>query len=562
MKKILFLAAIAAMMTVACTKEQTPATNNPGGQQTPGGDEGGSGDEGEGGGGSQRVLTGLRSAYTYYVADEALNISVIGKPKKVVAVYSDNTTESASADAVTFAANAQIAAQNGNQSFSVTYNGQTTQMVIPVVKGSEGFGATSLDGAWTFASENTVGQLEVGQSATLKMFVYSAGQNNYSAPIAELVSADWNNVYADFRMDHFGWLNADIDNQKLADSYKSSNWDWDTFAASQNHALINITVSHSTATTATVRYDVTYWNGESHFQEYTNVPVGGTPVNYRFATESSYAVVYEISKPEGGGEQGGGDEPQPGDKTLTGYRAAYNYYVADEALSLDVVGYPKKLVAVYSDNSTAAVDASAFTFTAGQQIAATAGVQNLSATYNGAAVSVAVNVVKGTDKGGDKSFNTTTANIFINNTVGQLSSVGESATTKMFVYSACGENWHAPVTEVCYGDWSGVFFHARMDNYGWWEKNGDIWEAGNTFNNNNRDIELKSDWNWDTFKGFQNHAAITVTVTVATETTAVVRYDVTYWNGEKHYQEFSNIGVGLPINWRFFTENSYAVVYE
>ncbi len=555
MKKILFFVAAAVMMTVGCTKENpAPAGTD---SQTPSGQEG----EGKEDEKPEKTLTGYRAAYTYYVADEALDLSVVGAPKKLVAVYSDNSTAAVSdASAFTFSDNAQIAASEGDQTFSATYKGETVSVTIPVKKGMDKGGAadfnTTDENKWIV---NTVGQLYAGQSATVKMFVYSSCANNWAAPVTNLCYGDWSGDFIYARMDHYAW------GDSAAACTMDSNWNWgegDTFPGFrpyQNHALVTVTVSCVSATSASIRYDVTYWNGETHFQSYTNIGIG-EPMNFRFMTEGSYAVVYEVQKPEEG-QQGGGDDPQ-GDKTLTGYRSAYNYYVADEALSLDVVGYPKKILAVYSDNTTSVVDASAFTFTAGQQITASEGVQTLSATYQGNAVEVSVSVVKGTDKGGDKGFNTNNTNKYVPYTVGQLTEVGQSATTKMFVYSACGDNWHAPVTDVCYGDWNGVFFHGRMDNFGWWEKNGDIWEAGNTFDNNNRAIELKSDWNWDTFKGFQNHAAVTVTVTVATETTAVVRYDVTYWNGEKHYQEYSNIGVGLPINWRFFTENSYAVVYE
>ena len=552
MKKILFFAAAAVMMTVGCTKENpAPAGTD---SQTPSGQEG----EGKEDEKPEKTLTGYRAAYTYYVADEALDLSVVGAPKKLVAVYSDNTTSAVSdASAFTFSDNAQIAASEGDQTFSATYKSETVSVTIPVKKGSEGFGATSLTTTdWAWGSENTVGSIGVGQSATLKMFVYSSCKDNYFSPCVQLCNADWSSNFISVRMDNYGW------DSSWDACTKDNNWNWgegDTFPGFrpyQNHNLVTITVTRNTATTATIRYDAKYWNGETHFQSYTNIAVSDM-VNFRFFTENSYAVIYEISKPEGGGE--GGEGGNPGVDTDADYISAYNYYVYDEALDLSVVGKPKRL---FAKGSSQAIDGSAFSFAGSAQIAATAGNQIFNATYQGQSVTVCIPVVKGTDKGGSKNFNTSDANKFIDKTVGQLTAVGQSATTKMFVYSACGENWHAPVAEVCYGDWSGVFFHARMDDFGWWEKNGDIWEAGNTYDNNNRSIELKSDWNWDTFKAFQNHAAVTVTVTVATETTAVVRYDVTYWNGEKHYQEFSNIGVGLPINWRFFTENSYAVVYE
>lgn len=540
MKKILFLAAIAAMMTVGCTKEQTPAATNSGGQQTPGGDEGGSGDEGEGGGGSQRVLTGLRSAYTYYVADEALNLSVIGKPKKVVAVYSDNSSEAINADAVTFAANAQIAAQNGNQSFSVTYNGQTTQMVIPVVKGSEGFGATTLTTSdWAWASENTVGSLGVGQSATLKMFVYSSCANNYASPCVQLCNADWSANFVSLRMDNYGW------DSSYEACTKESNWNWGEgetapgFRPYQNHNLVTLTLTRTSATAATVRYDVTYWNGEQHFQSYSNIAVSDM-VNFRFFTENSYAVVYEITKPEGGGD----DPIVPTD--VTGYVSAYTYYVYDTALDLNTVGAPKKINYIV-DGSVSTVNASDFTFASGSVIKAETGNQVVNAVYKGSSVQVTIPVVKCADAMGATSLATSEWAWGSASTVGNVE-VGQTATLKLFVYSSCINNYASPCVQLCNADWSSVFVSLRMDHFGW----DPSYEA----------CTKESNWNWDDFAAFQNHNLVTISISRQSATTATVRYDVTYWNGEKHFQSYSNIAVSDMVNYRFFTENSYAVVIE
>ena len=549
MKKILFFVAAAVMMTVGCTKENpAPAGTD---SQTPSGQEG----EGKEDEKPEKTLTGYRAAYTYYVADEALDLSVVGAPKKLVAVYSDNSTAAVSdASAFTFSNNAQIAASEGDQTFSATYKGETVSVTIPVKKGSEGFGATSLTTTeWAWGSENIVGFLEAGQSATLKMFVYSSCKDNYFSPCVQLCNADWSSNFISVRMDNYGW------DSSWDACTKDNNWNWgegDTFPGFrpyQNHNLVTITVTRNTATTATIRYDAKYWNGETHFQSYSNIAVSDM-VNYRFFTENSYAVVYEVQKPEEG-QQGGGDDPQPqpGDKTLTGYACAYNYYVADEALSLDVVGYPKKLVAVYSDNSTAAVDASAFTFSAGQQIAASEGDQTVSATYKGETVSVTIPVKKGSEGFGATSLDGAWT-FASENTVGQLE-VGQSATLKMFVYSAGQNNYSAPIAELVSADWNNVYADFRMDHFGWLNADFENQKLADSYKSSN--------WDWNTFAASQNHALINITVSHPTATTATVRYDVIYWNGESHFQEYTSVPVGgTPVNYRFATESSYAVVLK
>lgn len=542
MKKILFFAAAATLMMAGCTKENpAPAGTD---SQTPSGQEG----EGKEDEKPEKTLTGYRAAYTYYVADEALDLSVVGAPKKLVAVYSDNSTAAVSdASAFTFSDNAQIAASEGDQTFSATYKGETVSVTIPVKKGSEGFGAPSLTTTeWAWASENVVGQLGIGGTATLKMFVYSSCANNYSAPCVQLCNGDWSSNFVSLRMDNWGW------DPSWAACTKDNNWEWGendaVFRSNQNQALVTISLSRATKDYASVRYDVAYWNGETHYQAYSNIAVSDF-VNFRFFTENSYAVVYEFENVKG-------EDPEPAvDPTpegVKGYVSAYPYYVYNEALDLDVIGTPKKINFVADNGDVTAVTATDFSFTAGQQIAASEGNQTFAATYKGETVSVTIPVIMGAEAFGSTTL--TTVNWYDSwQPTGHDVPAGTSLTKHYFVYSKCGENFHGPYAHVNDSEWKGLTVF-RWDNWGWNDDGSTAW--------NNIDDNKESNWNWDTMTANQNHCLTDITWTNVGGTTATVRYDVIYWNGEKHYQLYKNVTINGGICANAAADCCYVVVLK
>ena len=93
------------------------------------------------------------------------------------------------------------------------------------------------------------------------MNCYSDNAANWHSPSTILRKADMIE-YAVVRMDNYGW----------GDGYDSAtltnDWDFDVFQANINNSKIKITVTNNGDNTADIMYDVTYSNGDTHFQKY------------------------------------------------------------------------------------------------------------------------------------------------------------------------------------------------------------------------------------------------------------------------------------------------------
>ena len=233
---------------------------------------------------SKKVLDHIASAYDYYLYDEALDLAVVGAPKGIRAVYTDGSD--APADASLYGgATGTLNAVAGDQVFSSTFKGNAIDLHIPVKLGNSAFGSTSLATSGLIYSP-FFGDVPAGETVSKTLFVYSSCLNNYASPCADIASAGFTSFYASFRMDSWGW----------GANYKSvtatSNWNWDIFQAMQNHDTVKISWTNDT-TTATVRFDATYWYGETHFQQYAGCTISNGELAYRCFTENSYVVAID-----------------------------------------------------------------------------------------------------------------------------------------------------------------------------------------------------------------------------------------------------------------------------
>ncbi len=242
-------------------------------------------------GASTKVVESLSTLYNntayypYYVYDAALDLAVVGGPKKnIFATYTDGDVALVDASLLTDCSGAVVAATAGNQTVSVKYNGQSTSLTLPVVLGTGAFGSTTLDNAASYSP--FFGDVPAGGSVTKTMYVYSSCANNWASPCTDAASAGFAKFYITGRMDHWSW-------GEYSDSAtKSSNWNWDKFTAYQNHCKIVLTLTNNTST-GTIRYDVTYWDGETHFQEYAGFTIDNAELAYRCFTENSYVVAID-----------------------------------------------------------------------------------------------------------------------------------------------------------------------------------------------------------------------------------------------------------------------------
>ena len=223
------------------------------------------------------------SEYYFFSPD-----SVLFNPTGLVinATYSDGTTGILANSGLKFS---KIPATEGVQNAVITYEGATSTVTVncPVtmVKGTAQVGANDFTtGWWTEFSEDY--NVPSGQSKTLSMYCYSNNLQPYHSPCTILRKAD-KTEYGVVRMDNFGWGDG------YATATVTSNWNWDTFASNINGSRIEITVTNNGDNTADVIYNVTYVNGETHFQNYEGITVDSTDLNYALVIERAYVVLVD-----------------------------------------------------------------------------------------------------------------------------------------------------------------------------------------------------------------------------------------------------------------------------
>jgi hypothetical protein len=205
----------------------------------------------------------------------------------VTATYSDGTTGVITNKNLHF----EIPGADGEQDAVVSYVGAsstvtTTVPITNVMGGTNQVGATDLSsGFWTaFSNDYNVAS---GSTKKFKMDLYSTEANTWNAPIVILRKADLTE-YAVVRMDNFGW----------GDGYSSAtatnDWNFDVFAENLDDSYIEVTVTNVGDGTANVRYDVTYTNGDTHFQLYEGITVDGSDLNCAITIDGCYVDITSV----------------------------------------------------------------------------------------------------------------------------------------------------------------------------------------------------------------------------------------------------------------------------
>lgn len=222
---------------------------------------------------------------TYYVYEqETVPFSYAGL--EVTATRKDGSTYVLDNAALSFG---EVTAEAGEQEVEISFADISTSCTVTVVEGMEGIGAQDFtNGFWaTFMSADK--PIAAGESVSVKMQVYSDNLDNWHSPCTILRDAELAE-YAVVRMDNFGWGKGYDGNAGLV---LESDWNFEVFAANINLSLVEITVTNNGDDTADVRYDVTYANGEEHFQLYKGIAVKSADLQMGIVTEESYLVLYE-----------------------------------------------------------------------------------------------------------------------------------------------------------------------------------------------------------------------------------------------------------------------------
>jgi hypothetical protein len=220
----------------------------------------------------------------YYFSSDPIIFSATGLV--VTATYSDGTKGIIPNETLKFG---KIPAASGSQTAVISYVGATktvtTTCPLTLVKGISQVGANDFStGWWTAFSDDY--KVASGSSKTITMYCYSDNLAYYHSPCTILRKAD-KTEYGVVRMDNFGWGTG------YGTATITSDWNWDIFQSSINGSKVVITVTNNGNNTADILYNVTYANGETHFQKYAGVTVDSSDLNCALVTEESYLVIVE-----------------------------------------------------------------------------------------------------------------------------------------------------------------------------------------------------------------------------------------------------------------------------
>lgn len=207
------------------------------------------------------------------------------------------------------------------------------------------------------------------------------------------------------------------------------------------------------------------------------------------------------------------------------------------------------VTATYSDGTTSVLGNETLQF---GTITAAEGAQTAEISYVGATstvtTTVPLNLVQGSSQVGANDFST---GFWGAHSADYPVASGSSTTIKMYCYSQNISNWHSPATILRKADMT-EYAVVRMDNFGW----------GSGYDNN-PNLVLSSDWNWDIFGANVNGSYIEITVTNNGDGTANIRYDVTYNSGETHFQQYEGVVVdSSDLNVALTVDNCYLVIVE
>ncbi|MGL1884949.1 MAG: hypothetical protein OCD76_00430 [Reichenbachiella sp.] len=205
----------------------------------------------------------------------------------VTATYSDGSTDVIPNGNLQF----ENPGANGTEDAVISYVGSTSTVTTTVSITNEAgvtnqVGATDFSSGWwtAFANEYTV---TAGSPKVLKMNTYSTGANNWNAPLVILRKADLTE-YAVLRMDNFGWGDG------YASATATNDWNFDELASNINDSYVEITVTNVGDGTANVRYDVTYANGEKHFQLFEGITIDSSDLNCTITIDGCYADITSV----------------------------------------------------------------------------------------------------------------------------------------------------------------------------------------------------------------------------------------------------------------------------
>ena len=434
----------------------------------------------------------------------------------------------------------------GDQDVTFTYKSgaqkATATTTITLVKGESALGLPTLDTPW-WAHFTPNKKVPAGESLTYEMDVYSPAASAWQSISTVLRKGD-NTEYAVVRIDNYGW------GASYAGATLTNDWNWDLFNPMLDKAHVAITVTNNN-TTATIRYDVLWANGEQHYQEYSGLAVEDEDdVYFTLCPDGAYAVFVPGKGPVV-------EEQDP--NAIVSLEASATAYVIGGATKVSLV---KDNAVVYGVKG----DQSKVLLTGGYTISdALVGVWDVASGTTSKAFVASYTPFGGDAIVADGSLTITqstqtkqetrvgsddySGGWFDNGDYATRSkdwtvAAGESQTVSLTLGSDNLGNWHSPSVVLRKADHSAEYVVVRMDHFGW----GAGYDA----------CTKTSNWDWDVFASRLNGSKITITVTVGVNNTASIRYEIIDSTEEAHYQYYDNIVVdGTDVTFAVCTEAAY-----
>jgi hypothetical protein len=230
-------------------------------------------------------VTTLPNITTYYYYS---NAPIIFNTNGIVvtAKYSDGSKAVIPNETLQFG---KITAVEGTQNVVISYDGATktvsTTCPVNLIKGTGQVGASDFSSAWWTAFSDDY-KVPSGSSKTISMYCYSDNLANWHSPCTILRKTD-KTEYAVVRMDNFGWGTG------YSTATLSSDWNFSTFSSNISGSKVVIKVTNNGDNTADVLYNVTYANGETHFQKYAGITVDSSDLNCALVIEEAYVVIVD-----------------------------------------------------------------------------------------------------------------------------------------------------------------------------------------------------------------------------------------------------------------------------
>ena len=358
--------------------------------------------------------------------------------------------------------------------------------------------------------------------------------------------ADGYSEYFVLRCDAYGWGDSNTSTSRMNNTSTGAtegDW-WEYFRNHMDGTKVTMKMERTQYGTLLVTvYAAVPGSDVVFISRYSHPIPAGEAARFFLATDLSHYQIQGISTYDSTTE-------------LTYLTTDAPYYVCNQDLDFATVGYTKLLghYATWFDDSSiiadVPMDASLLTSTLSGTITATAGLQEIcTATYNSKSVPFKVTTIKGVAELGEPDY-------VYDWWVGGWSpypyfgeiATGETKTMKFLLYSSCDGNDKHVFTQLCTSGFASNYVTVRMDNWGWDGR----WDSATK----------ESNWNWDLFASMQNRATVLITITRTSDTAATIRYDVTWANGETHYQQYGiTVDEGV-LAYRYASNGSYAVVIE